>query len=208
AQLAQAEEVFQNRTRAYWMAQGVGMVAPQTVWFSHDTVLASGVEIEPNVVFKPGVKVAENATIKAFSHLEGSTIGEGAVIGPFARLRGGTYIGENAEIGSFVVTKKAHIGKNTKAKQLNCLVDCTIGESVNIGGGAMIANYHHFRKEKAETHIKDGASIGSSSTLVAPVTIGEKAFVAAGTVVRQSVEDGSLIVAKPEIVIKPNYGNK
>jgi bifunctional UDP-N-acetylglucosamine pyrophosphorylase/glucosamine-1-phosphate N-acetyltransferase len=164
--------------------------------------------VGPSVICEPKVKIKNNVTIKAFSHLAGCQIASGCEVGPFARLRSGTILHEDVELGSFVVTKKAEIGKKSKAKQLNCLVDCTIGEGVNIGGGAIFANYHHFRKEKHTVEIGDGASIGALSTLVAPVKVGTHAFVGAGTVVRKDVPDEALAVSQSDVVIKAGYGKK
>lgn len=205
-QLAAAEATIQNRLREAHMLAGVSLMDPATTYFSMDTVIGPDTTVGAGVVFGPGVSIAGGVTIHPFCHLSGCTIETGAQVGPFARTRSGTHLGENVELGSFVVTKKASIGKGTKAKQLNCLVDCTIGSGVNIGAGAMIANYHHFRKEKCETVIKDDASIGSTSTLVAPVTVGEKAFVGAGTTLRNDVPDNALAVSKSEFIIKQGYG--
>lgn len=208
AEIAEMTTLWQHRKRREMMLNGVTLTDPATVWFSADTEVEADVTIHQNVVFGAGVKVLTGATILPFCHIAGSTIRSHAEIGPFARLRSGTDIGEHVELGSFVVTKKAKIGRKSKAKQLNCLVDCTIGEGVNVGAGAMIANYHHFRKEKADTIVEDGASLGSNSVLVAPAHIGKKAFVAAGTVVRGTVESGSLVVSQPPQKTKPDYDKK
>lgn len=208
AEIAEMETLWQTRKRTAMMASGVTLLDPTTVYFAPDTQIAPDTTIHQNVVFGPGVKIESNVNILPFCHIAGSIIRQGAEIGPFARLRSGTDVGEKVELGSFVVTKKAKIGKKSKAKQLNCLVDCTIGEGVNVGAGAMIANYHHFTKQKQETIVEDGASLGSNSVLVAPAHIGKDAFVAAGTVVRGELESGSLIVSQPPQKTKANYAKK
>ncbi|MFZ2619973.1 MAG: bifunctional UDP-N-acetylglucosamine diphosphorylase/glucosamine-1-phosphate N-acetyltransferase GlmU, partial [Alphaproteobacteria bacterium] len=204
-QLAMAEQSLQERYAEYHLLNGATLQDPATTHFSWDTQLGQDVTIEPNVYFGAGVKVADNVAIHANSYLEGCTIESGASVGPFARIRAGTTVGEDAKIGNFVETKKAKIGKGSKVSHLTYVGDVTIGSNVNVGAGTIVANYHAFRKTKAETHIADGASIGANSVLVAPVSIGKDAFVAAGTVVRKDVAAGTLVADKPEQIVKTNY---
>lgn len=194
AELAAAEAVFQARARENTMAAGVTLIAPETVFFSHDTDLAADVTVEPNVVFGPGVRVEAGATIKAFSHLEGAVVRRYANIGPYARLRPAADIGEGAKIGNFVEVKKAKLAKGVKVSHLSYIGDATIGKDANIGAGTITCNYDGFLKYN--THIGVGAFIGSNSALVAPVTIGDGAIVGAGSVVTKDVPDDALAVSR------------
>ena len=203
AELAQAEAVFQRRRRAELMAEGVTMPAPDTVHLSWDTRIAAGVTIEPYVIFAPGVSVEGGAVIRAFSHLEGAVVRSGAVIGPYARLRPGADIGEDAHIGNFVEVKKVKVGKGAKANHLSYLGDGTVGAKANIGAGTIFCNYDGF--DKHETHIGAGAFIGSDTALVAPVTVGEGAFTGSGSVITQDVPPDALALARGRQVEKPGW---
>jgi bifunctional UDP-N-acetylglucosamine pyrophosphorylase/glucosamine-1-phosphate N-acetyltransferase len=194
AELAAVEHEWQQRRRAEMMTQGVSLIAPETIWFSHDTAIGRDTIIEPNVVFGPGVTVGERVRIKAFSHIEGAAIEEGAEIGPYARLRPGTEIGANAKVGNFVETKKARLGPGAKANHLSYLGDADVGEGANVGAGTITCNYDGFFKYG--TRIGAGAFIGSNSALVAPVKIGDGAMVGAGSVITSDVEADSLGVAR------------
>ncbi len=194
AELAFAEARWQAARREQAMAAGATLIAPETVWFAHDTVVGRDVTIEPNVVFGPGVSIADGATIYGFSHIEGATIGPKAAIGPYARLRPGTVIGEGAKVGNFVETKKAVLGKGAKANHLTYLGDVQVGAGANIGAGTITCNYDGFFKY--QTNIGERAFIGSNSALVAPVSIGAGAVVAAGSVITKDVESEALAVAR------------
>jgi len=194
AELAAAEEAWQQRRRAAAMADGASLVAPETVWFSYDTKIGRDVLVEPNVFFGPGVTIADRVRIRAFSHLEGATIASGAEIGPYARLRPGAEIGEEAKIGNFVEVKKAKLGKGAKANHLTYLGDAEVGAGANIGAGTITCNYDGFFKYK--TVIGAGAFIGSNSALVAPISIGAGALVAAGSVITRDVAADALAVAR------------
>ncbi|WP_447723852.1 bifunctional UDP-N-acetylglucosamine diphosphorylase/glucosamine-1-phosphate N-acetyltransferase GlmU [Sphingomonas koreensis] len=204
--LAAVEADWQQARRARAMAEGVTLIAPQTVWFAYDTVLGRDVTIEPNVVFGPGVSVADGVSIRAFSHIEGATIATGAEIGPYARLRPGTVVGEKAKIGNFVETKKVVLGKGAKANHLTYLGDAEIGAGANIGAGTITCNYDGFFKYR--TQIGAGAFIGSNSALVAPVAIGDGAIVAAGSVLTRDVEADALALVRPEQVSKPGWAKR
>jgi bifunctional UDP-N-acetylglucosamine pyrophosphorylase/glucosamine-1-phosphate N-acetyltransferase len=206
AELAAVEAAWQVERRLQAMADGVSLVAPETVWFAHDTVLGRDVLIEPNVVFGPGVAVAEGAVIRAFSHLEGATIGEGAEVGPYARLRPGAVLGRKAKVGNFVEVKKATLGEGAKASHLSYLGDAEIGAGANIGAGTITCNYDGFFKYR--TKIGAGAFIGSNSALVAPVTIGGGAIVGAGSVVTQDVEPDALALVRPPQKAKPGWAKR
>lgn len=194
AQLAAAEADFQRRKRLAVMMAGATLVAPETVFFSHDTVIGRDVVIEPNVVFGPGVRVADNAVIHAFSHLEGASVGPGASIGPYARLRPGAELSKGARVGNFVEIKAATIGEGAKVNHLTYIGDAEIGARANIGAGTITCNYDGFFKSK--TIIGEGAFIGSNSALVAPVTIGAGAYVGSGSVITRDVQPDALAVAR------------
>ncbi len=193
-QLADMEEVFQTKLRNDAMAQGVTMVAPQSVFLSADTVFGMDITIEPNVFFGKGVKVGDNATIYANCHIVETTIGEGALIGPFARLRPGTDLGENTKVGNFVEIKKSTIEKGAKVNHLTYIGDAHIGEKANIGAGTITCNYDGFGK--AKTNIGKGAFIGSNSSLIAPVSIGDGAYVGSASVVTKDVPDNALALSR------------
>lgn len=206
AEMALVEGEWQRRRRHRAMADGATLVAPETVWFAHDTVVGRDVLIEPNVVFGPGVTIADGATIRAFSHLEGATIGPRAEIGPYARLRPGTEIGERAKVGNFVETKKAKLGPGAKASHLTYLGDADVGAGANVGAGTISCNYDGFFKYR--TVIGEGAFIGSNSALVAPVTIGAGAIVAAGSVVTRDVAPDALALARSAQQAKPGWAKR
>lgn len=193
-ELAQAEAGMQARLRARAMKNGVTMIAPETVMLCHDTDLAPDVIVHPNVVFGPGVRVAEAAEIKSFSHLEGAELAAGAVVGPFARLRPGTVVGPDARVGNFVEMKNATLGVGAKANHLSYLGDTQVGEGANIGAGTITCNYDGFLKSRTE--IGAGAFIGSNTALVAPVNVGAGAIVGAGSTITSDVPADALAIAR------------
>ena len=203
SELAAAEAAFQAKRRIELMEAGVSMVAPDTVHLSADTQIAAGAVIEPFVVFGPGVTVEIRAVIRAFSHLEGCIVREGALIGPYARLRPGAEIGQDAHIGNFVEVKKVKVGKGAKANHLSYLGDGSIGAGANIGAGTIFCNYDGF--DKNDTHVGEGAFIGSNSALVAPVSIGAGANIGAGSVITRDVAPDALGLARGEQVEKPGW---
>ena len=206
AELAQAEASFQSRTRMEMMALGVSLTAPETVYFAYDTVLGRDSQVEPNVVFGPGVTVENGARIRAFSHLEGCYISSGAVVGPYARLRPGTELAENVRIGNFVEIKNARIEDGAKVNHLSYIGNANIGEASNIGAGTVTCNYDGVGKH----HTEIGASvfIGSNTMLVAPVTVGDAAMTASGSVITKNVEPGALAIARSEQSNKPGLAVK
>ncbi|MFN3670859.1 MAG: bifunctional UDP-N-acetylglucosamine diphosphorylase/glucosamine-1-phosphate N-acetyltransferase GlmU [Bosea sp. (in: a-proteobacteria)] len=193
-QLAAAEAKFQASKRVQVMADGATLIAPDTVFFSHDTKIGRDVTIEPHVVFGRGVTVRDGAVIHAFSHLEGADVGEGAHVGPYGRLRPGAKLARNAKVGNFVEIKSAEIGEGAKVSHLTYIGDASIGAGANVGAGTITCNYDGFFKYK--TVIGAGAFVGSNSSLVAPVTIGAGAYVGSGSVVTQDVPDNALAVAR------------
>jgi bifunctional UDP-N-acetylglucosamine pyrophosphorylase/glucosamine-1-phosphate N-acetyltransferase len=203
AELANVEADWQDRRRAQAMADGATLIAPETVWFAHDTVIGRDVTIEQNVVFGSKVTVADGATIRAFSHLEGAEVASGAIVGPYARLRPGAKIGERAHIGNFVEVKNVTVGVGAKANHLTYLGDGEVGAGANIGAGTIFCNYDGFFKNR--TIVGEGAFVGSNSALVAPVTIGKGAIVAAGSVIAKDVAADALALVRPEQQEKPGW---
>lgn len=203
SELASVEAEWQQRRRAEAMADGATLIAPETVWFAHDTVIGRDVVIEPNVFFGPGVTVGDGAIIHAFSHIEGAVVEKGAEIGPFARLRPGATIGEGAKIGNFVEVKAATLGPGAKANHLTYIGDAEVGANANVGAGTITCNYDGFLKYK--TTIGEGAFIGSNSALVAPVTVGKGAIVAAGSVITHDVAPDSLAISRSMQEAKPGW---
>ncbi|GBR70891.1 bifunctional UDP-N-acetylglucosamine diphosphorylase/glucosamine-1-phosphate N-acetyltransferase GlmU [Gluconobacter kanchanaburiensis] len=204
AELAQAEATLQNRLRDAAMDAGVTLVAPETVFFSTDTLLEADVTIEPNVFFGPGVTVRTGALIRAFSHLEGCEVGEGAMIGPYARLRPGTLCGAHSHVGNFVELKNVELGEGAKANHLTYLGDASVGAATNVGAGTITCNYDGVFKHR--TTIGERAFIGSDSILVAPVTIGDDALIAAGSVITQDVPAGDLAFGRAQQTLKTGRG--
>ncbi len=202
-ELAAVEAAWQATRRAAAMADGATLIAPDTVWFAHDTLLGRDVTIEPNVVFGPGVRVADGAVIHAFSHVEGAVIGEKADVGPFARLRPGADLGAGSRVGNFVEVKKATIGVGAKVNHLSYIGDAEIGARANIGAGTITCNYDGYFKYR--TVVGEDAFIGSNSALVAPVTVGRGAIVAAGSVLTRDVDADALALVRPPQVDKPGW---
>ncbi|RBI75245.1 bifunctional UDP-N-acetylglucosamine diphosphorylase/glucosamine-1-phosphate N-acetyltransferase GlmU [Roseovarius sp. TE539] len=204
--LAAAEAAFQDRARTMAMDAGVTLVNPNSVHFSHDTVIGRDTVVEPNVVFGPGVTVAEGVQLRAFSHLEGCHVGSGAIVGPYARLRPGTDLGEEARIGNFVETKNATIGTGTKINHLSYIGDATLGSGANIGAGTITCNYDGVMKH--HTEIGARAFIGSDTMLVAPVSVGDDAMTGSGSVITRDVPGGALALSRPAQENKPGMARK
>ncbi|MES2136829.1 MAG: bifunctional UDP-N-acetylglucosamine diphosphorylase/glucosamine-1-phosphate N-acetyltransferase GlmU [Pseudomonadota bacterium] len=196
AELAHLELEWQRRRREQVLDEGATLIDPESVWFAYDTRLGRDVTVEPHVVFGPGVAVADGATIHAFSHIEGATIGMRASIGPFARIRPGTRLAANTKVGNFVELKKADVAEGAKVNHLSYVGDASVGARANIGAGTITCNYDGFGKYR--TVIGAGAFIGSNTALVAPVTVGEGAIVGAGSVITEDVEPDSLAVERSE----------
>ncbi len=197
-QLAAAEATMQTRLREMAMRAGVTMLDPASVYMNHDTKIGRDVVVEPHVFFGKDVTVDDNAVIHAYSHLEGAHVGAQAHVGPFARLRPGADLGEQAKVGNFVEIKAATLGKGAKVSHLTYIGDASIGDGANIGAGTITCNYDGYSKFK--TVIGAGAFIGSNSSLVAPVTIADGAYVGSGTVVTRDVPADALAVARPRQV--------
>ncbi len=192
--LARAEAVFQKRARVAHMAEGVTLRDPETVYFSFDTKIGRDVVVGQNVVFAPGVEIADNVTIKPFSHLEGARVEDAAQVGPFARLRPEAVIGRHVKIGNFVEVKKATIEEGAKVSHLTYIGDARVGAGSNIGAGVITCNYDGYNKYF--TDIGADVFVGVNAALVAPVTIGDGANVAAGSTVTTDVPPDALGVAR------------
>ena len=205
-ELARAEQMFQNAMRAEAMENGVTLHAPETVIFAHDTVIGRDAIIEPNVVFGPRVTVESDATIRAFSHLEGCHVSRGSTVGPFARLRPGAELNEDVHIGNFVEIKNATIDEGAKVNHLTYIGDAFIGKKTNVGAGTITCNYDGVFKHK--TTIGANSFIGSATMLVAPVTVGNNAMTATGTVVTKDIPDGAMAIARTKQENKAGFAVK
>ena len=201
--LAVAEAAFQSGKRAALMEAGVTMSAPETVFFSYDTVIGPDVILEPSIVFGPGVRIESGARIRAFSHLEGCDIASGCEVGPYARLRPGAVLETGAKVGNFVEVKKARLGEGAKANHLSYIGDGQVGARANIGAGTIFCNYDGYFKH--QTVVGEGAFIGSNSALVAPVTIADGAMTGSGSVITKDVPADSLALARGEQATKPGW---
>ncbi|MGE3145680.1 MAG: bifunctional UDP-N-acetylglucosamine diphosphorylase/glucosamine-1-phosphate N-acetyltransferase GlmU [Pseudorhodoplanes sp.] len=206
AALAEAEAALQAKLRRAALDAGVTMIAPETVYLQSDTVFGRDVTVEPFVVFGPGVSVGDNAVIHAFSHLSGAQVGEGASIGPYARLRPDTRIGKGARVGNFVELKEAVMEDGAKANHLTYLGDARIGEGANVGAGTITCNYDGVSKHR--TDIGKGAFIGSNSALVAPLTIGDGAYIGSGSVITDDVPADALGLGRVRQTVKDGWASR
>jgi bifunctional UDP-N-acetylglucosamine pyrophosphorylase/glucosamine-1-phosphate N-acetyltransferase len=202
AELAFLEKLWQERRRQELMISGVTMIAPETVFLSYDTEIGQDALIEPNVVFGPGVTVEGGAVVHAFSHLEGAHVSAGATVGPFARLRPGADLSAGAKVGNFCEVKNGKIGEGAKVNHLTYIGDAVIGAHSNIGAGTITCNYDGVNKH--ETCIGSNAFIGSNSALVAPVSIGDGAYVASGSVITENVPADALAFGRARQEVKPD----
>ncbi|ATU91744.1 bifunctional UDP-N-acetylglucosamine diphosphorylase/glucosamine-1-phosphate N-acetyltransferase GlmU [Phyllobacterium zundukense] len=200
AELAEAEAIWQNRKRRAMMLAGVTIQAPETVFFAHDTLIEADVILEPNIVFGPGVSIASGAIIHAFSHLEGAKVGPNATVGPFGRLRPGADLSAKAKVGNFVEVKNAKIGVGAKISHLTYIGDATVGADANVGAGTITCNYDGYNK--ALTEIGANVFVGSNSSLVAPVSIGDNAYIASGSVITANVPADALAFGRARQEIK------
>lgn len=201
AELAFIERLWQERRRHEMMLSGVTMIAPETVFLAYDTVIGQDAVIEPNVVFGPGAVIDGGAVIHSFSHIEGAHVSAGAAVGPFARLRPGADLSGGAKVGNFCEVKNGKIGVGAKVNHLTYIGDATVGANSNIGAGAITCNYDGVNKH--ETHIGENSFIGSNSSLVAPVRIGDNAYVASGSVITEDVPADALAFGRARQEVKP-----
>ena len=194
-----SQEILRNKA----LAKGVNLIAPETIFLSKDTIFGKNVTIEPYVVFGPKVKVGDNSYIKSFTHIEGTKIEKNVIVGPYARLRPGTILKNNTKIGNFVETKKSSINVNSKVNHLSYIGDTTIGKDSNIGAGTITCNYNGIKKSK--TKISDNVFVGSNSSLVAPVKLGEGSVIGAGSVITKNVKKKSLAITRSSQLEIKNY---
>jgi bifunctional UDP-N-acetylglucosamine pyrophosphorylase/glucosamine-1-phosphate N-acetyltransferase len=205
-QLAEAEEVMQQRLRQAALEAGVTFIAPDTVYLAADTTFGRDVTVEPFVVFGPGVKIANGAVIHSFSNIVGATIGANVSVGPYARLRPGTLLGDGVRIGNFVEIKAATLEAGAKANHLTYIGDSHVGENANIGAGTITCNYDGFDKHRTE--IGAGAFVGSNSALVAPVKIGRGAYIGSGSVITRDVPEDALAVERSTQNLREGWGKR
>ena len=197
---------IQNKLRNKFLASGVKMLGPETIFFSNDTKIGKNVTIEPYVVIGKNVKIGSNVVIKSFSHLESCKIENKVEVGPYARIRPDTILKEGSKIGNFVEIKKSTVGKKSKVNHLSYIGDSEIGKSVNIGAGTITCNYDGVKKSK--TKIKDKVFVGSNSSLVAPLTIEKESIIGAGSVITKSVKKKSLALTRSIQTEIKNYKRK
>ena len=197
---------IQNKLRNKFLASGVKMIGPETIFFSNDTKIGKNVTIEPYVVIGKNVKIGSNVVIKSFSHLETCKIENKVEVGPYARIRPHTILKEGSKIGNFVEIKKSTVGKKSKVNHLSYIGDSDIGKSVNIDAGTITCNYDGVKKSK--TKIKDKVFVGSNSSLVAPLYIEEESIIGAGSVITKNVKKKSLALSRSIQTEIKNYKRK
>tara|TARA_B100001971_G_C18070150_1_gene472644 strand:+ start:244 stop:882 length:639 start_codon:yes stop_codon:yes gene_type:complete len=200
------EKINQEKFREKIISQGVILIAPETVYLSKDTKFGNNVVINPYVVIGKNVKIGNNVQILPFTHIEEATLESNVMVGPFSRIRPGSFLSKGSKIGNFVEVKKSKIGKNSKISHLSYIGDTVIGKDVNIGAGTITCNYDG--KKKNKTIISDGVFIGSNSALIAPIKIGKKSVVGAGSTLTKNVKDKSLALTRTKQIEVKNYKRK
>ena len=203
---ANSYRLFQELLRNKALAQGVNLIAPETIFLSKDTSFGKNITVEPYVVFGPKVKIGDNSYIKSFSHIEGAKIEKNVIVGPYARLREGTVLKNNTKIGNFVETKKTRINVNSKVNHLSYIGDTSIGKNSNIGAGTITCNFDGVKKSK--TKISDNVFVGSNSSLVAPIKLDKGSTVGAGSVITKNVKKNSLAITRSSQIEIKNYKRK
>ena len=204
--IALIEKINQEKLRNKAMKMGVTLKSPETVFLSNDTKYGKNIVINPYVVIGKKTKIGNNVEILSFSHIENAILEDNVSIGPFSRIRPGTYLSKGSRVGNFVEVKKSKVGKNTKINHLSYIGDATIGKNVNIGAGTITCNYDGRKKNKSK--ISDGAFIGSNTALVAPIKIGKKSVVGAGSTLTKNVENKSLSLTRSKQIEVKNYKRK
>jgi UDP-N-acetylglucosamine diphosphorylase/glucosamine-1-phosphate N-acetyltransferase len=204
--LALIEKLNQENLRNKAMKMGVILKAPETVFLSKDTKFGKNVVINPYVVIGKKTKIGNNVEVLSFTHIENSTLDSNVNVGPFARIRPGSFLSKGSRIGNFVEIKNSKIGKNSKVNHLSYIGDTSVGKDVNIGAGTITCNYDG--KKKNKTKILDGAFIGSNSSIIAPVKIGKKSIVGAGSAITKNVKDKSLALTRSQQLEIKNYRKK
>ena len=200
------EKYNQEKLRNHAMKIGVTLISPETVFLSNDTKFGKNVVINPYVVIGKKTKIGNNVEILPFTHIENAILESNVNVGPFSRIRPGSFLSKGSRIGNFVEVKKSKLGENSKVNHLSYVGDATIGKNVNIGAGTITCNYDGKRKNK--TKILDGAFIGSNTSLIAPIKIGKKAVIGAGSALSKNVKDKSLSFTRASQVVIKNYKKK
>ena len=201
--MIQKNKINQNKLRKKFIKNGVKMIAPETVFFSEDTKIGKKVTINPYVVIGPKVVIGNEVEILSFTHIENANLKNKVSVGPFSRVRPGTILEKGTRVGNFVEIKNSKIGANSKVNHLTYVGDTKIGKSVNVGAGTITCNYDG--KKKNFTKIHDGVFIGSNSSLVAPITIGEDSIIGAGSVITKNVKRKSLALTRSKQIEVKNY---
>ena len=204
--IALTEKKRQEKLRNKAMNMGVTLLSPETVFLSEDTKFGRNVTINPYVVIGKKTKLGNNVEILSFTHIENSILESNVTVGPFSRIRPGSFLSKNSKVGNFVEIKKSKIGKNSKINHLSYVGDSMIGKNVNIGAGTITCNYDG--KNKNKTKILDGAFIGSNTSLVAPIKIGKNAVIGAGSTLTNNVKDKSLSLTRSKQIEIKNYKRK
>jgi len=204
--IALLEKYNQEKLRNQAMKIGVTLKSPETVFLSNDTKYGKNVVINPYVVIGKKTKIGNNVEILPFTHIENATLEDNVSVGPFSRVRPGSFLSKGSKIGNFVEVKKSKIGKNTKINHLSYVGDAIVGKNVNIGAGTITCNYDG--KKKNKTKILDGAFIGSNSALIAPIKIGKNSVVGAGSSLTKNVKNKSLSLTRANQVEIKNYKRK
>ncbi len=204
--IALIEKYYQEKLRNQAMKMGVTLKSPETVFLSNDTKFGKNVIINPYVVIGKKTTIGHNVEILSFTHIENSTLQSNVNVGPFSRIRPGTVLSKGSSVGNFVEVKKSKIGMNSKINHLSYVGDASIGKNVNIGAGTITCNYDG--KKKNKTKISDGAFIGSNTSLIAPIKIGKKAIIGAGSVMSKNVKDKSLSLTRAKQIEIKNYKRK
>ena len=204
--IALKEKYIQEKLRNQAMKMGVTLKSPETVFLSNDTKFGKNVIINPYVVIGKKTKIGHNVEILSFTHIENATLESNVNVGPFSRIRPGSYLSKGSRVGNFVEVKKSRVGKNSKINHLSYVGDATIGKNVNIGAGTITCNYDG--KKKNKTKISDGAFVGSNTSLIAPIKIGRKAVVGAGSALSRNVGDKSLSLTRANQLEIKNYKRK
>ena len=204
--IALAEKYKQEKLRNQAMKLGVTIKAPETVFLSQDTKFGKNVIINPYVVIGEKTKIGSNVEILSFTHIENATLESNVNVGPFSRIRPGTILSKGSRVGNFVEIKKSKIGKNSKINHLSYIGDANVGKNVNVGAGTITCNYDGKRKNK--TRIMDEAFIGSNTALIAPIKIGKKATIGAGSSITNNVKSKSLALTRAKQIEIKNYKRK
>ena len=204
--IALTEKYNQEKLRNQVMKMGVTLKSPETVFLSNDTKFGKNVVINPYVVIGKKTKIGNNVEILPFTHIENATLEDNVNVGPFSRVRPGSFLSKGSSVGNFVEVKKSKIGKNTKINHLSYVGDAILGKNVNIGAGTITCNYDG--KKKNKTKILDGAFIGSNTALVAPIKIGKNSVVGAGSALTKNVKNKSLALTRAKQIEIKNYKRK